>query len=337
MPSLRTEITEIITGLALLGYRELDHALGVRPRLISHVTEDHFDRLDAERAAGNFEADFETAWENGLAFSRADDGLRGRVPWNVEWKGPHKPPGYEQVPADLRVDHVYLISCKYGSNILFNASPGHVFDRLLAERKVDRSIDWFVDVAPEAYQELYVASRNLCELTQLPDQATDLDSDGRSTLKNALPKGRAWPDELVEPYQWFVNAVSQASAERWRDQLSTKGAREEMLWRLLRLQASPYFVLGASLDGSPLRYRVGTPWDFRDNYEIKRFDVWGDSVGQPMVRWRADVVKIETGEPQSVEGHVEVRWSHGRFGSAPEAKVYLDTPHHEVAGYFPLA
>jgi hypothetical protein len=37
-----------------------------------------------------------------------------------------------------------------------------------------------------------------------------------------------------------------------------------------------------------------------------------------------------------VEGHVEVRWSHGKFGGVPEAKIYLDTPHHKVAGYQPL-
>jgi len=42
---------------------------------------------------------------------------------------------------------------------------------------------------------------------------------------------------------------------------------------------------------------------------------------------------LATGEDRTVEGHVELRWSHGRFGGPPEAKVYLDTPHHEVPGY----
>jgi hypothetical protein len=37
-----------------------------------------------------------------------------------------------------------------------------------------------------------------------------------------------------------------------------------------------------------------------------------------------------------VRGHVEVRWSHGRLAAPPEAKVYLDTPHDDVPGYFPL-
>ena len=37
-----------------------------------------------------------------------------------------------------------------------------------------------------------------------------------------------------------------------------------------------------------------------------------------------------------MKGHVEVRWSHGRFSGNPEAKVYLDTAHAAVPGYHPL-
>ena len=41
-------------------------------------------------------------------------------------------------------------------------------------------------------------------------------------------------------------------------------------------------------------------------------------------------------ELYEVAGHIEVRWSHGRFGGLPEAKGYLDVPHHRVPGYFEL-
>ena len=78
-------------------------------------------------------------------------------------------------PIDLRVDHVYLISCKYLSNILFNVSPSHVFDDLLvggggrgrrgAAGETARSSlpegtgrgggDWYAEVAPAEYQALY--------------------------------------------------------------------------------------------------------------------------------------------------------------------------------------
>jgi hypothetical protein len=99
-----------------------------------------------------------------------------------------------------------------------------------------------------------------------------------------------------------------------------------MVWRLLRLQAAPYFVLGADLAGEPLRYRVATPWDFRQAFDLRSFDAWPDAAGQPLVRWRIDVHDRCADRDRVIDGHVEIRWSHGRFSGAPEAKVYLDTP-----------
>lgn len=333
MGTVRTEISEIVTGLALFGFPDIERALAARPRFITNVDDAVYDRLDDAFASGAEARLFRMAWDNGRVFARADDGLRGRPPWSVEWKGPHRPPAYEQIPADLRVDHVYLISCKYGSNILMNASPWHLFDRSLANRRTEKS-DWYLEVAPEAYQELYAATREALDDRRLPGSVASLDRSHRAIIKSSI--GRAWPLDVATVYNEFAYAVAHASAERWRGQISTRASREEMLWRLLRLQAAPYYVLGASPAGDPLRFRVGTPWDFRNDFRVRAFDVWGDAVGQPLVRWRADVDDPTHGSRRIIEGHVEVRWSHGKFSGAPEAKVYLDTPHHDVAGYHPI-
>jgi len=364
MAAIRTEITEIVTGLAMLGFRDLNEALRVRPMSVVNLETEHYERLGAARAGGTHTREFETAWENGRVFARADDGLRGRPPWSVEWKGPHKPPGYEQVPADLRIDHVYLVSCKYGSSILHNVSPSHLFDRSLAEKRVERGSDWFITTAPEAYQEFYTACLVETGLDHgyhaMPTSVAELDRDDRQRLKAALPKRGRLPEKPQHMYQQFSKSVAIASAERWRSSLGKAREREAMLWRLLRLQAAPYFVLGASTTGEPLRYRVGTPWDFRNLFDLKSFDVWPDSAGQPMVRWRAEVVDrhaadrhaadrsatdlaaveptLDTAasERNVIEGHVEIRWTHGRFSGAPEAKVHLDSHPYDVPGYFPL-
>ena len=350
MASIRTEITEIVTGLAMLGYRDLDEALMVRPLSVVNLTTEHYERLDEARRGGKFDREFETAWHNGRIFARADDGLRGRPPWTIEWKGPHRPPGYEQVPADLRIDHVYLVSCKYGSSILHNVSPSHLFDRSLAERKVS-AVDWFLTTAPDAYQEFYQACLIDTGLDGLPHSVAELDKADRLALKAALPKRGRLPDTSQRAYEQFSAAVAMASAERWRAAITTARQRETMLWRLLRLQAAPYFVLGATTSGDPLRYRVGTPWDFRSRFEMQSFDAWPDAVGQPMVRWRAEVTERAAPMPDdddqlrlstepsrhTIEGHVEIRWTHGRFSGAPEAKVHLDTHPHRVPGYFPLS
>lgn len=333
MADLRTEITEIVTGLAMVGLRDLDYALVVRPRVVLNVNDEHFDRLQGAYALGSHRAEFATAWRNGTVFAASSDGLRGRPPWRLEWKGPHKPPGYEQVPADLRVDHVYLISCKYGSSILHNVSPAHLFDRRLADRRRDGPVDWFAEVAPEAYQELYAACRREISAGELPDSVRALEPAHRDVLKASF--SRRWPAHLDAIYREFSNAVSYESAQRWLASLGDKRAREEMVWRLLRLQAAPYFVLGAAGDGTALSYRVGTPWDFRDSFTVANFGAWADPAGQPLVRWRAEV-RDRDRVSRPIEGHVEIRWSHGRFSGAPEAKVHLDTFPHDVAGYFPL-
>lgn len=334
MPALRTEVTEITTGLAMLGFPDLDRALEVRPRAVRNVGAEHYQRLTEAHDSGRHRREFEVAWRNGVEFARSPEGLRGRPPWWLEWKGGHRPPGYEQVPADLRVDHVYLVSCKYGSNILTNSSPANLFDRLLADRR-DTGSDWFLDVAPDPYQELYLACRTYLDAAELPDHVSELRQEDREVLKRGLP--RRFGGDLQQVYREFAAHVARSSVERWRAAMTDRRRQEMQLWRLLRLQAAPYFVLGESADGRPLQYRVGTPWDFRNRYRFRSMAAWADpDRSQPVVHWRAEVADQVTGAPAEVTGHVEVRWSHGRFAQAPEAKVYLGTPHHAVPGYVPL-
>lgn len=183
----------------MLGFPSVDRALAVRPDWFLNVGNDEYDLLSDELAAGDSEAEFETAWAHGKRFLESTHGLRGRVPDRVEWQGPGRPPGYDQIPADLRVDHVYLISCKYGSDILFNVSPSHVFDRLLAERRGDRT-DWFLEIAPEAYQDLYQRSVVSTGLEGMPECVSNLDGESRLRLKDALPTRGTWPDDLTSPY-----------------------------------------------------------------------------------------------------------------------------------------
>jgi hypothetical protein len=133
----------------------------------------------------------------------------------------------------------------------------------------------------------------------------------------------------------MCKAVSAASAERWSEQLSGMTDRRTMLQRLLRIGSATYFVLGAG-SGRALRLRVGSPWDWNRAYELRSFEWAGDGEGQPRVSWHAEIRDRSTRAASTVDGHVEVRWSHGRFNLPPEAKVYLDTPHHLVPGYWPL-
>ena len=335
MPAPRTEVTEIVTGLATMGFPSVARALDVRPRNFLNVDEHHYEALSESFQSGAFADEFERAWENGVAFAGAADGLRGRPPWSVEWKGNQRPPGYEQIPADLRIDHVYLISCKYGSNILHNPSPGNLFVNLLLDREYRSDAGWYQEVAPTAYQSFYTVCRAEVEAKELPPLVTQLGESHLRLMRERLPKRLS--GDLGEAYTEFSHTVAAATAQRWAANMKTARRREAMLWRLLRLESAPYFVLGESADRTPLRYRVATPWDFRLRYTFRELYVTADrEAQQPVVHWKALVRNNATDAEETVEGHVEIRWSHGRFGPSPEAKVYLDTPHHAVPGYFPL-
>lgn len=337
MVALRTKVTEIVTGLGMLGYQDIEAALSARPTGLVNVAAADFDHLTTAYQRRQLSAEFEMAWRNGVAFMRADDGLRGRPPLRVEWKGSHKPPSYEQIPADLRVDHVYLVSCKYGSSILHNVSPSHLFDRLLAERKVERGNDWFSITAPEAYQEFfeaYVAEAPI-DVAGIPARVENLDRVTRRKLKSAYPKRARLGPRALQVYQAFSFEVARTSAERWRSSFGVP-RRDELFWRMLRLQAAPYFVLGDSQPASPLSYRVDTPWDFRSRFKLNSFDAWPEAAGQPLLRWRAEVTNRDSLDTRTVQGRVEIRWTHGRFSGAPEAKVLLDSHPHDVPGYHRL-
>ena len=123
MPSLRTELTEIVTGLGMLGIGCLDGAQDARPAEMPNGTAENFDRLIRTREAGEYGRPFENAWDSDRAFASSAEGLRNRRPERVEWRGSHQPPGYERAPTDLRIDYVYLVGCKYTCNVLSNPSP----------------------------------------------------------------------------------------------------------------------------------------------------------------------------------------------------------------------
>ena len=337
MSADRTFVTELATGLGMVGWPDPDEraalaaTMAARPTTMANLTDLDWRRLDELFASGDLAADFEQGFANGRAFLRAADALNGRPPRIVEWTGPRRAPGDEVVPADLRVDHVYLVSCKYLSRVLHNSSPQRLVDGLLTHAPVGERGNWYQVVAPAEHQALYVAAAEALG-GAWPAGVSGLDADQRRRLAVGL-RG-AWPDGAVEAYGRLTTAVSEATAARWSSAITPRN-REALLWRLLRIGSAPYFVLGSSPAG-PMRLRIDTPWDWRQRYALRRFEVTAPAGGQPRVSWRGAYGVAATGEERSVEGHVELRWSHGRFGGPPEAKVYLDTPHDEVPGYHPL-
>jgi len=132
MPSERTFVTELATGLGMLGDDDLDTVVSRRPSAFVSLTAGDWDRLAGLWARHQYGAEFVAGFLNGHAFLAAPDALNGRPPRIIEWTGGRRPPGDEVVPSDLRIDHVYLVSCKYLSGILHNPSPARLVEGLLS-------------------------------------------------------------------------------------------------------------------------------------------------------------------------------------------------------------
>lgn len=329
MPAGLTEVTEIVTALGTLA-PTLDDALTHRPAQLVNVSDAVWNRVaDAHRGGAHADS-FGTAFDNGHAFLVANDGLRHRAPQRVEWKGPQRPPGDDVIPADLRIDHVFLVSCKYLSRVLLNAGPVRLFDRLLVGE--DRStINWFAATAPQQFQALYEASKSFAGLANLPATARELKGEQRRALKYALAT-RVWPEPLRPYWLELCDTVAAASARRWRSAMPSARDRLRVLWRLLRVTTATYFVLGTDRTAH-LRLRIDSARDWMQAYELRALDISARPAGQPEVGWQAVVRRRSDRAEIQIDGHVEIRWSHGRFVGSPESKIYLDTPHVDVPGY----
>ncbi len=277
---------------------------------------------------------FTAAFNNGREFAHADDGLRGRVPQRVEWKGPQRPPGDDAIPADLRIDWVYLVSCKYLSKVLLNPSPVRLFDGLLVGDG-RRGAHWFLEVAEREFQAFYEEVAAHFDIRGFPLRVSNLNKEQQDALRDHL-RPRALPPELQPAWLTLCEAVSIRTANRWAQNLDRAFMRRRLLWRMLRISAATYFVLGAD-QRSSLSLRIDSAWDWTQSFDFKTFEVVPRLAGQPEVGWRATIVDRTVDAVRVIEGHIEIRWSHGRFRGNPEAKVYLDTSLTEVPGYHPLS
>lgn len=332
MPSDRTFVTELATGLGMVGDDDPASVICRRPAVLANLAESDWERLATLWCAGTYEANFLEGFLNGQAFLDAADALNRRHPRIIEWTGGRRAPGDEVVPSDLRVDHVYVISCKYLSRILHNPSPARLVEGLLTRAPVDDTRDWYQRFAPVEYQGLYEACLDAMNDPHMPPLAADLSGAQRRGLARGL-RG-AWTADAAQAYARLCVVVAEATAAAWNHRISSQPA-EATLWRLLRIGSAPYFILGTGPSGS-MRLRIDTPWDWRQAYRLRRFEVAPQAGGQPRVRWEAVYEVRQSSDERSVHGHIEIRWSHGRFGQPPEAKVYLDSAHDDVPGYHPL-
>jgi hypothetical protein len=326
-----TLVSELTTALGTIR-RTLPEALAYKPTELAEVPDAAWTTLAELAGEPKYGDLFSMSFENGRSFAESPLALRHRQPQMVEWCGPRKIGGQHAIPADLRVDDVYLISCKYNSKHLSNSGPSKLFENRL--RETPRSGSWYEEVALAEYRAYFSAVRDHFGLHSLSRDVVSLTDRDRAVLAEAdLPQ--ALPDALADVQAAFCSAVSIESAARWSKSLTAKKQRGDFAMTMLRIPQAVYFLLGQR-GKTAQRFKVLSRWDWTTRYEVRQFEILPSTAMQPTVQWRIDVLDRETSTERSAEGHVEIRWSHGRFNGVPEAKVVLDSELHETPGYVSL-
>ena len=205
-------------------YARRPHRPGARPGGAGHPRRHLGAARPSSTAPGRFADEFATAFANGRAFLEAADALRGRPPRLIEWTGGRRPPGDEVAPVDLRIDHVYLVSCKYLSRNIANPSPARLFEGLLATAGEWEQTDWYLRTAPDEYRALYDAVPGGHRPRRSARRPRQLGT-GRPPAPAPGPAGRSYPVGAQDPYRALCTQVSTDSARRWRDNVARAARR----------------------------------------------------------------------------------------------------------------
>ena len=237
MSARLTRITEICTGLGMIPDLSIDDVLAMKtpPSVVSGVDSSTWHALRGYWEDASDREVFEHAFHSGRYFLESSEALRGRSPLSIEWRGPIQLPERDPLPADLRVDHVYVVSCKNLSKILRNPSPVALFRHGRTDGEGGGG-DWYFEVAQNEYESLYRGAVDLLGLSSFPHSVAELSRTEKDTLRYSF--GRRWPPEIESQAKDFISAVSERSAAALRNVIQDKAAEERFYWQLLRLRHS---------------------------------------------------------------------------------------------------
>ena len=330
----RTFVTELATGLGMLGGADArPSTLAVRPAgELANLSPDDWARLDALWAAGEHRADFEHGFANGRAFLAAPDALErptaphrrvDRPPPGAGRRGrARRPPGRPRLPGELQVP-------LEGAAQLEPATPGRRAALPRAARGAGRLVPLGrAGRAPRALRRLPLAPS--APTTGPPTPPTSTRSSGVAWPRRCAVTGRRPRSSPTGGCAW---------RSRWRP---PSGGRPGSTPATARpccggccASARPPTSCSAPARRGPCAC-ASTP---RGTGASGSRCAASRSLPSPAVsrgsRGGAATGCVATGEDRTVEGHVELRWSHGRFGGPPGGEGLPRHPPRRGAGLPP--
>ena len=216
------------------------------------------------------DADFARAWDNGLAFLRADDALRSRVPARIEWKGPRQaarsPPTCPPTSGSTACTWCRASTCPRCST---TPAPAGLFDvRPAAARWARRATGSRRSPRPSSRTS---TARSAPSRAGRPARRRGPGPPARAGRRpgplagatcSRRPSGRTLPTPVADAYASLAQVVASARPTAGAPSLGDRTESERLLWRLLRIGGAPVLrarrLVGQGAAHAPAhRHRLG--------------------------------------------------------------------------------
>ena len=260
------------------------------------------------------------------------------------WRGEKKQTLPIPVTQDLSVNGI-LVSVKAQSNLILNTSPNNVFIQLPQGRpKAIRGENWYLQTAPIEYQKLYNYIKTARGLSHFPETVEALEKGTTTSQRKELKQAISLltleqQSEFEELYLQMCHKVALISADKFNKHFCEsksnsnefRGAVLESIAReLFRLDTTEYILAGVDRNQ---RFAVLIPAlsDWRQLWMIDDVEAEPDlAKGQSIVNLNVEIRNNDLNKRFKLRFQAQIRWSHGKFGGFPEAKLYKDFRWDEV-------
>lgn len=262
---------------------------------------------------------------------------------SVLWIGGKRQGSTVTSSQDLSVNTV-PVSVKVDSNVMYNKSPANLLQNLPQGISPESNTDnWYIKVAKDEFQNLYNCAARIANLS-LPADVQDFEENASRNTRKALQKAIAEAEpssraEFDKLYTQMCLKVSESSANVF-NKLLTQNMKtrrknsiiETILKTFFRINSVPY-LLAVKEGNLLLGCSIPNVTEWRNNWEFEGLTAYADkSSMQSKVIFKLQVRPKNNQEKKVITFpfHAEIRWSHGKFCGAPEAKLYKDFRYEDI-------
>ena len=255
----------------------------------------------------------------------------------VAWVGSEKVGLVENAAKDIEIVGLVptRISIKESSKVIINGGPSRIFEKLpRGEFEKTKGEHWFLRVASEEYQAYYEACGGPKQTSI--DNVKDFE---RLKLKDQIriefkERVTSLHDKKVaavdKAYRALCERVSSMSAEIFNKNIEDtkrhKSGKERLgliFHTLFMIDASSYLLAGIEKKGNEkVAFIIQSSGEWKKGYQLLDIKAEAKSAGQPEVLIVVRLKDLSRREEFSLNIKAEVRWTHGKFGGQPEAKLY---------------